>query len=76
VPNTVPTLHMESLFAVASVPLRGCRKPLEISNGKESRATLVPTAKLLILRAFTIRNQQVSGSSPEGGSRNHGTLGN
>jgi hypothetical protein len=30
---------------------------------------IVPTAKLLILRAFTIRNQQVAGSIPAGGSR-------
>ena len=28
----------------------------------------MPTAKLLILRAFTIRNQQVAGSTPAGGS--------
>ena len=29
----------------------------------------MPTAKLLIPRAFTIRNQQVAGSIPAGGSR-------
>jgi len=68
VPNTVPTPHIEALFAVARVQAPVRCKPLETSNNGEPRTTTVPTANLLILRAFTIRNQQVSGSSPEGGS--------
>ena len=67
-PNSVPTLHMEAMFMVASGAASGWRKRLETSNVSEPLATIVPTAKLLISRAFTIRNQQVSGSSPEGGS--------
>ena len=34
----------------------------------ETSATIVPTSNLLIRRAFIIRNQQVSGSIPAGGS--------
>jgi hypothetical protein len=70
VPNTVPTPHIEALFGNASLPGQESRNALETSNRSEQRAMIVSIANLLILRAFTIRNQQVSGSSPEGGSIN------
>jgi hypothetical protein len=59
---------MEALFRVASVAASGWPKRLETSNIEEWLASVVPTSKLLILYAFTIRNQQVAGSSPAGGS--------
>ena len=68
VPDTVPTPRIAALFAFASVGVPVFPKPLETSNVWEARATVVPAGKLLIRCAFTIRNQQVAGSTPAGGS--------
>ena len=75
-PDFVPTPCMEALLKIASSPrsawsaLRGSplsTRNLEQHQAKHSPAS-VPIAKLLIPGELTIRNQQVAGSIPAGGS--------
>jgi len=70
VPNTVPTPHIEPLFAVARFAVQGWRKRLETSNVWEARAMPVPTAKLLIIQLFLVRDQEV-GAFPAVASCRH-----
>ena len=68
VPNSVPTPCIEALLTVTrhSVETR-CKCLITSSNGQQS-IMLVPASKLLILGRLLIRNQQVAGSIPAGGS--------
>ena len=66
VPNTVPTPRIEALRDVAIVAVEGCRKCLEINNGGETLATVVPVAKLLICRGLMATNQKVGSSNLSG----------
>lgn len=70
VPDTVPTPHIEPLFAVARFVVQGWRKRLETSNVWEARAMPVPTAKLLIIQLFLVRDQEV-GAFPAVASCRH-----
>ena len=63
VPNSVPTPCMEALRTVAS-GTHEMQKSMKTSNIWESRATGVPSAKLLILSVFTMCNQRVGVQAP------------
>jgi hypothetical protein len=67
-PNTMTTLCMEALRGDATKTGDFNRNPLILSNISQRLAKHRNTAKSLILRALTIRNQQVAGSIPAGGS--------
>ena len=56
-PNSVPIPYIEALLNIVRMAPDEPPKSLKPSDVRESLATVVPTAKLLILSAFTIRNQ-------------------
>jgi hypothetical protein len=59
---------IETFRPVATSPKEIPCKRLIPRNVSQSLAIPMPTAKLLILLKITIRNQQVAGSIPAGGS--------
>ena len=59
-PTIVPTRHIEALLAVTRALAASDHKPLKTSN-QEQRITLgVPSAKLLILLWFVVRDQEMT----------------
>jgi hypothetical protein len=58
-PNTMPTLCIEALRAVATAPNEHSRKRLILKDLSQSIATVHAAAKSLILLGLTSRNQQV-----------------
>jgi hypothetical protein len=55
---------MEALLAVARALVGGDYKLLKPSDQEQSITMGVPSAKLLILLAFVVRDQEVGGSNP------------
>jgi hypothetical protein len=68
-PNTMTTLRMEASLPAATRRGNLCGNPLIPNNISQRFAKHRNPAKLLILRALTIRNQEVAGSIPAGGSK-------
>ena len=68
VPDFVPTLCIAGLFTLTTLDGSIVPKCLKLRNDGQYCATVVPAAKSLILLGITIRNQQVAGSIPAGGS--------
>src|SRR5579862_8807674 len=64
VPIFVPTPRIEAFRAVASSTARTTRKSLKNSNLALRIAIIGNAAKLLILRGFLVRDQEVGGSNP------------
>ena len=69
-PNTMTTLCMEALRPDATKTVDLGRNTLILSNISQRITKHSNPAKSLIIRALTIRNQQVAGSIPAGGSSN------
>jgi len=65
----MPTPCIEAIRPIATRTLQKTRNRLIQNNLSQSVTTPIPAAKSLILHGFTIRNQQVAGSIPAGGSR-------
>jgi hypothetical protein len=64
----MPTSCIEAIRPIATRTLQKTRNRLIQNNLSQSLTTPIPTATSLIVRGFTIRNQQVAGSIPAGGS--------
>jgi hypothetical protein len=69
VPIFVPTPRIEALRTIASARARGTRNSLITRNIAQLLTTIVHSAKSMKNGRLLIRNQQVAGSTPAGGSR-------